>query len=44
MKKLIEEFPLWCNGISGILGALGRRFDPQPGTVGLETWIAAAAA
>ena len=28
------EFPLWCNGISGILGVLGCRFDPWPGTVG----------
>lgn len=27
------EFPLWHNGINGLLGALGRRFDPQPGTV-----------
>ena len=29
-----EEFPLWHNRISGILGALGLRFDPQPSTVG----------
>ena len=28
------EFLLWHNGISGILGALGHRFDPWPGTVG----------
>ena len=27
-------FPLWCNRISGILAALGHRFDPQPSTVG----------
>ena len=27
-----EEFLLWCNGISGVLGALGCRFDTQPGT------------
>ena len=24
---------LWCNEISGVLGALGHRFDPQPHTV-----------
>ena len=29
-----EEFPLWCNGIGSVLGALGCRFNPQPGTVG----------
>ena len=31
MKKLTkEQFPLWRNGIDGILGALGHRFDPWP--------------
>ena len=25
---------LWHNGIGSILEALGRRFDPWPGTVG----------
>lgn len=30
-----KEFPLRCNGIcGGILGALGRKFNPWPGTVG----------
>ena len=33
-RKEIMEFPLWHNGIGSILGALGHRFDPQPGTVG----------
>lgn len=33
IKRLLE-FPLWCNGIFGVLGVLGHRFDPQPGTVG----------
>ena len=28
------EFLLWCNGIDGILGALGCRFDPWVGMVG----------
>ena len=28
------EFLLWLSGISAILGALGHRFHPQPGTVG----------
>ena len=26
-------FPLWRDGIGGILEALGYRFDPWPGTV-----------
>ena len=30
------EFPLWRNGISGVLGALGRRFDPWHR--GLRIW------
>ena len=29
-----QEFPLWCNGINGVLGAMGGRFDPLPGTLG----------
>ena len=32
-EKRISEFPQGCNGIGGILGTLGRRLDPQPGTV-----------
>lgn len=27
-KRVGEEFPLWCNEISGILGALGHRPPP----------------
>ena len=34
IKRKAEEFLLWRNGISGISGALGCRFDPWPGTVG----------
>ena len=33
-KKHFKEFLLWCNGIGGVLGALGRRFHPKPGTEG----------
>ena len=33
MLKLIE-FPLWHNGIGGILEVLERRFDARPSTVG----------
>jgi len=34
-KKLnILAFLLWCNGIRGVLGALGHRFDPRPNTMG----------
>ena len=29
-----EALTLWYNGISGVLGALGHRFNPRPGTVG----------
>ena len=29
-----EEFPMWHNGISSVLGAFERRFHPQPGRVG----------
>ena len=28
------EFPLWHNGIRGVSGALGCRFNPHPGTLG----------
>lgn len=28
------EFPLWRRRISGVLGVLGLKFDPRPGTVG----------
>lgn len=29
-----EEFLLWCNRISGVLGVPGHRFDPRPSTMG----------
>ena len=34
LKVYMEELPLWCNRISGVLGALGCRFNLWPGTVG----------
>lgn len=34
LKSLLEESPLWLNGIGSTLGALGCRFDPRPGAVG----------
>ena len=33
-KWHIAECPLWRKGIGSILGALGHKFDPRPGTVG----------
>ena len=33
-NKAAKEFPLWRERIGGVLGALGHRFDPWPGTVG----------
>ena len=33
-EKESPEFPMWHNGISGVSGALGHRFDPRPDTVG----------
>ena len=30
-----QDFPLWCKGISGILGVLGTGFDPLASTVGV---------
>ena len=33
-KRVFGEFPLWCSGIRGVLGALRLRFNPWPGTVG----------
>ena len=35
-RKILKvlEFLLCCNGIRGISGVLGQRFDPRPGTVG----------
>ena len=33
---------LWHNGIGGVLGTVGHRFDPWPGTVGQRSGIAAA--
>ena len=29
-----KEIPLWGNGIGGVLGVMGGRVHPQPGTVG----------
>ena len=49
-KMFRQEFPLWCSGISGVLGGLGCSFDPQLDAVGsgasvavAVTWIATAA-
>ena len=42
--RVVVELPLWCNEIGGVLGALGRRFDPRPGTVGHGPGAAAATA
>ena len=33
LKIDVLEFPLWHNRIGGVLEALGRKFDPWPGTV-----------
>ena len=33
-EELETESLLWRNRISGVLGALERRFHPRPGTVG----------
>ena len=40
----ILEFLLYCSGIDGVLGALGRRFHPWPSTVGYGSGVAAAVA
>ena len=40
----LQEFLLWCKGIGAVLGALGHRFDPWPGTVGWVSGIATALA
>ena len=40
-KKNFKEFLLWCNR-SGVLGALGCRFDPQLSTVSLGSSVATA--
>ena len=42
--KLCEAFPLWSNGIGCVLGTLGRRSDPPPGTVGQGSRVATAVA
>ena len=34
LKKELGQFPLWHKGIACILGALGHRFHPRPGTMG----------
>ena len=43
LKNLFKEFPLWCNGVSSVSGALGRRLNPQdqpPGLIpGLSLWV-----
>ena len=33
------EIPLWSSGIGSILGVLGCRLDPQPGTAGLGSSV-----
>ena len=33
VKMEKQEFLLWCDGISSILGLLGHKFNSQPGTV-----------
>ena len=38
------ELLMWHSRISGVLGAPGHRFDPQPGTVGQGFGVAAAPA
>ena len=38
------EFPLWCNGVGSISGALGCTFDPWPSTVTSGSGFAAAVA
>ena len=43
LKLKKEELPLWHNRICALLGALGCKFDPQPGTVSLRSGIATAA-
>ena len=35
-EKHRMEFPLWHNGISGVLGTVRHRFTPRPCTVGLK--------
>ena len=39
LRIQLEKYPspellLWHKRISGVLGALGHRFNPRPGTVG----------
>ena len=34
IKEIVWEFPLWHNGFSGVLAALGHMLDPWPSTVG----------
>ena len=34
MENGQKEFVLWCNGIGGVSGQLGRRFVIWPTTVG----------
>ena len=37
------EFLLWSNRLDDVLGALGRRFDPWPGSVDYGSGIATVA-
>ena len=39
---MLQEFPLWHNGIGGISGALGCRFNSQASTVGKGSSFATA--
>lgn len=43
-EKQNWEFPLWQSRMGGVFGALGRRFDPQPSSVGEGSVVAAPAA
>ena len=33
------KFPLWCNGIGGVLGVLGRGFNPGLGVRIVAQWL-----
>lgn len=39
--KVTVGVPAWYNGIGSVPGALGHRFDPQPGIVSLGSCVAA---
>lgn len=40
----IQEFPMWCNRIDGVLGALGLKFCFWPSTAGKGSSVAAGVA